>query len=231
MRALQAAFYLLMLSCVLRAQERTKTETVAESFDRRFAVIYEQSVGRDTPETATEEERLRGRGTAGAKDSVGTVYIADAATGKRLLTIADFEGGRISASWRPGADDYVIVGWSTERFNWGRKLLQRITDQKAGQTTFREVNLEKLGLTKTIRRDPKRMEDSEFIVTPDEWDRTNLIAGLIAIERSGRGAHPFAQDEIWYDARIAIRPNGLFEVVALWRTHGSDLGVELVWEK
>ena len=63
------------------------------------------------------------------------------------------------------------------------------------------------------------------MVTSDEWERTNLIAGFIALEQSGRSAHPFAQD-----ARIAIRRDGKFEVVALWRTNGSDSGMELVWE-
>jgi hypothetical protein len=71
---------------------------VAVSFDGRFVVIYEHSTDQDPRKPAAEKAQVPGDGTAGTKDTVGTVYIAEAETGKQLLGLLGILSGRLFQS-------------------------------------------------------------------------------------------------------------------------------------
>ncbi len=209
-------------------EPRKASVTVALSHNRNYSVVYEIAY-EGSEEPVQPKHRFRGEGSVGDAESEGVVRIVETSYGKQLAVLGDdFRGGTISAFWHP-SDTWVIIRWATERFNWGTTLYKKLIME--GKEVFQEVNFEKAALKEVLKRDPRLNHEAKYFVSAQGWERTNLIVSFIAIEQDGGRPHPFAQDELWYDARIAFREDGSLEPVALWRTHGTESGQELVWEK
>lgn len=194
--------------CRLEYATNGATSVIAESPDKRFAVIVER------------DPSSRG------EDGEGEVFIIASPSKERLLHLED-AGGRVAARWNADSRAVII------NYSYGRLqgvVLSMLTDDKRGKgAKARIVSLP--DLRGWIARDKARpSEGTAWHTRIQKWAPDgSLLVALIAGDIHSANVDA---DSDWYELRLRLSATGGCTIVRMDRISGSEPAHStLIWRR